>query len=151
MDGPSPVFVLLLREPSSFRGLISDEMFKPTTNLDHGNIMVMKNGNASDLTIGRLNTIRAFVRTYSTNGHPGKMSMEVCVFSKNSRSGSFSARGDSASAVIDSIGRLCGFITGGDGAADDSDCTFVTSINFLLKHLNYFGIEANIFPLTADL
>ena len=85
---------------------MSDEMFKPTTNLDHDNTMVMKNGNASDLTIGRLNTIRAFVRTYSTNGHPGKMSKEVCVLPRNSRSGSFSARGDSGSAVIDGIGRV---------------------------------------------
>ena len=42
-----------------FGGLISDEMFKPylKTNLGHVNIMVMKNGSASGLTIGRLNTI----------------------------------------------------------------------------------------------
>ena len=60
-----------------FSGLVSDEeMFKPT-NWDHGNIMVMKNGSASDLTIGRLNTVRAFVRTYSIDGQPGKMSKEV--------------------------------------------------------------------------
>ena len=31
------------------------------------------------------------------------------------------------------------------------DCTFVTSIKFLLKRLEAFGIEANIFPLAADL
>lgn len=35
--------------------------------------------------------------------------------------------------------------------ADVSDCTFVTSINFLLKRLKSFGIEANVFPLAVDL
>ena len=135
-----------------FGGLISDEeMLKPTTNLGHDNTMAMKKGSASDLTIGRLNTIRAFVRRYPTDGHPGKMSKEVCMFPRNSKSGSFSACGDFGSAVIDGIGRVCGIITGGDGSTDDSDCTFVTSINFLLKRLESFSVEVDIFPLAADL
>ena len=46
------------------------------------------------------------------------MSKEVCVLPRDLKSGSFSARGDSSSAVIDGIGRACGIITGGDGAAD---------------------------------
>ena len=130
-----------------FRGFVLDEeTFKPT-NLDHDNIMVMKNGSASNLTIGRLNTIRAFVRTYSIDGQPGKMSKKVCVLPRNSKSGSFSAHGDSGSAVIDGIGRVCGIITGRDGATDDSACTFVTFINLLLERSKSFDIAANIFPL----
>ena len=70
---------------------------------------------------------------------------------RNSKSGSFSAHGDSGSAVIDGSGRVCGIITGEDGATDDCDCRFVTSLNFLLKRLKSFGIEAEIFPLAADL
>jgi hypothetical protein len=62
--------------------------------------MIMKNESASDLTIGRLNTIRAFVRTYSIDGQPGKMSKEVWVLPRNSKSGSFSARGDSGSMAL---------------------------------------------------
>lgn len=58
------------------------------------------------------------------------------------KSGSFSARGDSGSAFIDGIGRVCDIITGGDRATD---------VNFLLKRLKSFGIEANMFPLAADL
>ena len=63
------------------------------------------------------------------------MSKEVCVLPRNSKPGPFSAHGDSGSAVIDGIGRVCGIITGGDGAADVSDCTFVTSINFFARAL----------------
>jgi hypothetical protein len=140
----------------SFSGLISDEeMFKPNPKTkDHDDepiILVMKNGSTSDLTVGRLNTIRAFVRTYS-KGQPGKMSKEVCVLPRNSKFPSpFCEDGDSGSAVIDGVGRVCGIITGRDGGTDDSDCTFVTSINFLLKRLKSFGIDANIFPQASDL
>ena len=112
--------------------------------------MVLKNGNASKLTVGCLNTIRAFVRVY-LNGVAGKMSKEISVLPRNSNSGPFSAPGDSGSVVIDAIGRICGILTGGDGTTDISDVTFVTSINFLIKRLAKFGIKANIFPLPGDL
>ncbi|KAF9778336.1 hypothetical protein BJ322DRAFT_1092735 [Thelephora terrestris] len=138
-----------------FRGTVSDqEMFSPDQRTkDHDNdpvIMVLKNGNNSNLTVGRLNTIRAFVREYFV-GKPGKMSKEVVVLPRNSKSRPFSERGDSGSVVIDGTGRVCGILTGGDGATDVSDCTFVTSINFLIKRLAAFGIHANIFPLPTNL
>jgi hypothetical protein len=66
------------------------------------------------------------------------MSKEVSVFSRNPKSGPSSAREDSGSVVID---RVCGILTGGDGVTDVSDCTFVTSINFLVKRLAAFGIK----------
>ena len=62
--------------------ILDEEMFKPDpkTNLCHNNITVMKNGSASNLTIGCLNTIQAFMtqRTYSIVGQPGKMLKELC-------------------------------------------------------------------------
>ncbi|KDN32940.1 hypothetical protein RSAG8_13972, partial [Rhizoctonia solani AG-8 WAC10335] len=48
-------------------------------------------------------------------------------------------------------GRVCGILTGGDGATDDSDCTYVTSINFLIKRLVDYKIKADILPLPANL
>ena len=57
MDTRRPSFEYPGNRLSRFCDLVSDEeMFKPT-NLDHDNVMVMKNGSASNLTIGRLNTI----------------------------------------------------------------------------------------------
>lgn len=159
MYGPHPANLSSFKYPGDrllrFSGTASDqEMFSPDqTTKDNDNdpdIMVLKNGNTSNLTVGRLNTIRAFLREYC-EGKPGKMSKEVGVFPRNSESGPFSERGDSGSVVIDGTGRVCGIITGGDGATDASDCTFVTSINFLVKRLAAFGIDANIFPLPANL
>ncbi|KAG7087717.1 hypothetical protein E1B28_013663 [Marasmius oreades] len=138
-----------------FFGTVSDqEMFKldpKTKDKDTDPVtMVLKNGATSNLTVGRLNTIRAFTREYSKN-KPGEMSKEVGVLPRNSRSGPFSKPGDSGSVVVDGKGRVCGILTGRDGVTEDSDCIFVTSINFIIKRLADFGIKANIFPLPADL
>ncbi|KAK7045947.1 hypothetical protein VNI00_006942 [Paramarasmius palmivorus] len=132
-------------------GIISDEeMWNPNSkNLDHDNdpcIMVLKRGNASDLTVGRLNTVRSFTRVYS-NGKPGKVSKELAVLPRNSKSGAFSRRGDSGSVVADSKGRYVGLLTGGAGTkVSDSDCTYLTSINFLVKRMSEHGLEADLFP-----
>ncbi|KAI1793435.1 hypothetical protein LXA43DRAFT_917078 [Ganoderma leucocontextum] len=120
-----------------FFGTVSDaEMYKPNSKtMDQDNdpvIMVLKNGNTTNLTVGRLNTIRAFTRTYF-KGEPGEMSKEIAVLPRTSKSGPFSDKGDSGSVVVDGKGRVCGILTGGDGAADVSDCAFVTSINFIIK------------------
>jgi hypothetical protein len=133
-----------------FHGTISDkEMWKPSPKtLDHEDdpcIMVIKRGYASDLTIGRLNTIRSFTRVYF-KGQPSQMSKEVAVLPRNSESGAFSKPGDSGSAVIDGNGRFVGLLTGGAGITEATDCTHLTSINFLLKRMLVHGLEANLSP-----
>ncbi|KIM35569.1 hypothetical protein M413DRAFT_449699 [Hebeloma cylindrosporum] len=135
-------------------GMVSDqEMLKPpagTKDQDNDPVIILKNGNTSKLTVGGLNTIRSFVRYYF-DGKPGEMSKEIAVLPRNSKSGPFSAPGDSGSVVVDSVGRICGILTGGDGATDVSDCTFLTSINFLAMRLKMFGFNPNFFPLPTDL
>jgi hypothetical protein len=134
-------------------GFIPDEeMWQPNLNTrDHDNdpvIMVMKRGHASGLTVGRLNTIRSFTRHY-VEGEPGIMSKEVTVLPRNSKSGSFSSPGDSGSSVVDGKGRIAGLLTGGAGASDASDCTYVTSINFLRERMSIHGLKANFSPSLA--
>ncbi|KAH9887288.1 hypothetical protein C8Q73DRAFT_657226, partial [Cubamyces lactineus] len=138
-----------------FSGTVSDEeMYKPSSeartegledNVPLSLRMVLKNGNTTDLTVGRLNTIRAFT------GKPGAMSKELAVLPRGSTSGPFAAKGDSGSVVVDAKGRVCGLVTGGDGDVDVSDCAFLTSIDFVVRRLLSCGIRANIFPLPTDL
>ncbi|KAG7087708.1 hypothetical protein E1B28_013655 [Marasmius oreades] len=84
-----------------FFGTVSNqEMFRldPKTG-DHNNdpvIMVLKNGNASNLTVSQLNTICAFT-CEPIKGKPGVVSKEVTVLLRNSKSGPFSEPGDSGS------------------------------------------------------
>ena len=133
-----------------FSGTISDEeMYKPgPKTLDHDNdpcIMVIKRGYGSDLTVGRLNNLRSFTRVY-LKGQSGQMSKEVAVLPRNTKSGAFSGPGDSGSAVVDGKGRLAGLLTGGAGVTEVFDCTYLTSINFLLKRMLEHGLKANLYP-----
>jgi hypothetical protein len=74
------------------------------------------------------------------------MSKEVSILPRNSESGTFSRPGDSGSAVVDGKGRFAGLLTGGAGATDVSDCTYLTSIDFLLKCMLECGLKANLYP-----
>ena len=89
-----------------FSGTVSDEeMRSPPGSRDQENDpvnLVLKNGNTSGLTVGRLNSIRSFVRHYF-KGQFGETSKEVAVLPRSSESGAFSASGDSGSVV--EIGR----------------------------------------------
>ncbi|QRV93321.1 hypothetical protein RhiJN_21339 [Ceratobasidium sp. AG-Ba] len=136
-----------------FLGFIPDEqMAKPDNKtLDHdqgSDTMVIKRGSASGLTVGHLNTLRSVVRYYF-EGKPGQSSREVAVYPRNSKSGAFSEPGDSGAAVIDGKGRVAGILIGGAGTTESFDCTYVTSINFIIKRLQEHGYEPDIFP-TAD-
>ncbi|KAF8334478.1 hypothetical protein F5887DRAFT_1273561, partial [Amanita rubescens] len=124
-----------------FSGFIPDEeMWKPNSKTrDHNNdpiIMAMKRGHATGLTVGQLNTIRSITR-YHSEGEVGMNSKE---------SGPFSEPGDSGSSVVDGKGRIAGLLTGGAGDSDVSDCSYVTSINFLCERMAKHGLEANFFP-----
>jgi len=126
---------------------------EPEKTEDHVNelvIMVLKNSSATDLTVGRLNTTRAFTRTYS-DGKPGVMSREITVLPCSSKSGPYSAKGDLGSVVVDSKSRVCGLLTCGDGDTHVADCTYLTSINFIIKRLEHYGVRANIFPKPVDI
>ena len=159
MDVPPPRHTSSFKYPRNgllqFTGMVTDqEMYRPDPrNKDQDNdpvIMVLKNGNTSNITVGRLNTIRAFTREYF-KGKPGKTSKEMSVLPRNSKSGQFTYRGDPGSVVVDGKGRVCGILTGGDGATEVSDVTFVTSINFLIKRLADYGFNANILFKYSDL
>ncbi|KAI0002172.1 hypothetical protein BJV74DRAFT_882269 [Russula compacta] len=133
-----------------FYSTISDEeMWKPSPKtLDHDHdpcIMVIKRGYASDLTVGRINTIHLFTRVYF-KGQPGQVSKEVTALPRNSKSGAFSGPGDSGSAVVDGKGRFVGLLTGGAGVTEVSDCTYLTSTNFLLMRMFKHGLRANLSP-----
>ncbi|QRW14298.1 The BTB (BR-C, ttk and bab)/POZ (Pox virus and Zinc finger) domain [Ceratobasidium sp. AG-Ba] len=91
-----------------FSGTLSDvEMYNSTPKTrDQNNdsvIMVLKNSNTTNLTVGQLNTIRAFTRT-CFKGESSNMSKEIAVLPRTSKSGPSSDKGDSGSVVADGKG-----------------------------------------------
>ncbi|QRV78552.1 hypothetical protein RhiJN_06567 [Ceratobasidium sp. AG-Ba] len=131
-------------------GLIPDEqMAKPDNKtLDHdedSGIMVIKRGSTSGLTVGCLNALRSVVGHYFED-KPSQSSREVAVYLCDSESGAFSKPGDLGASIIDGKGRVAGILTGGAGTTKPSDCTYVTSVNFITKRLREHGYEPDIFP-----
>ncbi|OCH84906.1 hypothetical protein OBBRIDRAFT_815290 [Obba rivulosa] len=78
-------------------------------------------------------------------------SKEWAILPFDSKSGPFSAKGDSGSVIVDGLGRIGGLLTSGAGATPFSDITYATPISFLLKRMQENGLhEPNVNPvLTA--
>jgi hypothetical protein len=104
--------------------------------------LVVKNGNATDTTIGRTNGVFSIVREYYVNNMSiNDTSMEWGIINYDSKSGVFSERGDSGSIIADIRGRIGGMLTGGAGKNKSSDITYATPFWWLLER-----IRANGFP-----
>jgi hypothetical protein len=125
------------------RGTISDDEMRNPTMLDKNGLrclIVIKNGSASGTTIGRASGIMSYVREYFEDGSH-QTSKEWAILPYDTKSGAFSAPGDSGAVVVDGQGRIGGLLTGGSGIADSIDITYVTPIGFLLM-----SIKANGYP-----
>jgi hypothetical protein len=96
--------------------------------------IVFKNGAKTDTTFGRANNVSSYTRTYFAGQY--MESREWPVIPTNKDSGAFSAKGDSGSCVADVFNSVGGIITGGTGATDSSDVTYVTPTSFIMKALH---------------
>lgn len=128
------------------QGTIPDEEMRNPTILDQNNdpcLIVTKRGISTGLTVGRVNDFLSYVRNYYDNGDT-QTSKEWAVYPYDKKSGPFSNKGDSGSAIIDCSGRLGGLLTGGDGIAESSNVTYATPISFILDSLKANGYEVSV-------
>jgi len=134
------------------QGTISTaELRRPTLVDKNGEpcVIVLKRGNATDLTIGRGNNVFSFVRHYFKDKEP-QTSKEWPVLPYDQKSNAFSGQGDSGAVVVDGRGRIGGLITSGGGDTDDFDVTYATPIEFLLQRIAEQFPDAHLDPvLTA--
>lgn len=128
-------------------GMITEELMREPDMLDHDNeacLLVIKNGNATDVTIGRATGIFSFVRDDET----GQESMEWAIYNYNNKSGVFSAPGDSGSIIVDGLGRIGGLLTGGTGKTETSDVTYATPMWWLWPRIKQHFPNAHLYPTT---
>jgi hypothetical protein len=129
------------------QGLISEDSMRKPDILDHDGescLLVIKNGNATGVTIGCATGIFSYVRKYfSNNTH--QTSMEWAILPYDNKSGAFSARGDSGSIIADGLGRI---LTGGAGKTASSDITYATPFFWLLPRIKQNGFpHAHLYPV----
>ena len=124
--------------------LTKHDMYKPDM-LDHDNeacLLVIKNGNATDVTIGRATGIFSFVRDNKTN----QESIEWAIYNYDSKSDVFSAPGDSGSIIVDGLGRIGGLLTSDTGKTETSDVTYATPMWWLWPHIKKHFPKAHLYP-----
>ncbi|KAL6303779.1 hypothetical protein BKA93DRAFT_898944 [Sparassis latifolia] len=125
------------------KGTIPDEEMRHPTALDQNDdpcLMVIKRGNTTGLTVSRANDICSYARNYYDDDK-AKTSKEWAILPFDSKSGAFSAKGDSGSVIVDGLGRIGGLLTGGACATPSSDVTYATPISFLLKRMQDNGLR----------
>ncbi|KAI5796327.1 hypothetical protein DFH27DRAFT_112451 [Peziza echinospora] len=145
-DGPT-TFKYPDRRLLRLHGMISEELMRAPDMLDHNDdmcLLVIKNGNSTDVTIGRATGIFSFVRDDDSS----KESMEWAIYNYDSKSGVFSAPGDSGSIIVDGLGRVGGMLTGGAGKTETSDVTYATPMWWLWPRIQQQFPNANMFPTT---
>jgi hypothetical protein len=111
--------------------------------LDHNNepcLLVIKDGNATGVRIGRATGVFSFVRNEDTD----EESMEWAIYNYDSNSGVFSAPGDSGSIVVTGLGDIGGMINGGTGKTETSDVTYATPMFWLWPRVKTHFPHANL-------
>ncbi|KAG9086926.1 hypothetical protein FRC06_002815 [Ceratobasidium sp. 370] len=129
------------------RDMITEELIREPDMLGQDNeacLLVIKNGNATDVTIGRATGIFSFVRDDVT----GQESMEWAIYNYDNKSGVFSAPGDSGSIIVDGLGRLGGLLTSGTGKTETSDVTYATPMWWLWPRIKPHFPHAHLYPVT---
>ena len=97
-------------------------------------LVVFKNGAKTDITIGKADNVSSYTRRYFSDTHVE--SREWPIIPTNKDSGPFSSNGDSGSCVADAFSRVGGILTGGCGATESSDVTYVTPISYIMEVLH---------------
>ena len=126
---------------------ITEERMCEPDMLDHDNeacLLVIKNGNATGITIGRASGIFSFV----LDDDIAQESMEWAIYNIDNKSGVFSAPGDSGSIIVDGLGRIGGLLTGGTGKTETSDVTYATPMWWLWPCIKQHFPNAHLNPTT---
>ncbi|KAI0311475.1 hypothetical protein OF83DRAFT_1068738 [Amylostereum chailletii] len=127
------------------RDMITEERMRAPDMLDHNNeacLLVIKNGSATDVTVGRATGLFSFVRDDDT----AQESMAWAIYNYDNKSGVFSAPGDSGSIIVDGLGRIGGLLTGGSGKTETSDVTYATPMWWLWPRIQQHFPDAHLYP-----
>ncbi|KAG6334414.1 hypothetical protein ID866_4670 [Astraeus odoratus] len=123
--------------------IITDELMRTPDMRDiNGDpcLLVVKNGHATDTTIGHATGIYSIIRDYFDRSVE-QTSMEWAIINHDSKSEVFSKPGDSSAIIADIRGHIGGMLTGGSGRTESSDITYATPFWWLLQR-----IKTNGFP-----
>jgi hypothetical protein len=131
------------------KGVVKEDEIRKPKQLDANGeecLIVIKNGKTTGATIGRGTGIESFVREYDDYGIRST-SMEIAIYPYSHRDGAFSAPGDSGSIVVDGQGFVVGMLTGGAGATESTDVTYLTPYFWLEERIKQAFPDSYLYPI----
>ncbi|KAK7689089.1 hypothetical protein QCA50_007780 [Cerrena zonata] len=90
----------------------------------------MKDGNTTDLTIGKYAGLEAYLCSSL-----GAESIELAIYNYDTKSGPFSDKGDSGSLIVDGEGRMVGILHSGMPKGGANHVTFATPAWWAIEQL----------------
>jgi hypothetical protein len=96
-------------------------------------LVVFKNGAKTSTTIGKANNVSSDTHNYFAGKY--QVLREWLVIPTNKYLGVFSGKGDSGSCVANAFSHVSSILTGGCGATESSNMTYITPISFIMKVL----------------
>ncbi|KAF9075531.1 hypothetical protein BDP27DRAFT_1380708 [Rhodocollybia butyracea] len=114
-------------------GCVTRELLANPDCLDSNNqpcLIVMKDGNTTDLTVGRYSGTEAYLCD-----ERGVESIELAIYNYDKDSGSFSAKGDSGSLIFDGLGKMVGILHSGMPKGTSNHVTFATPAWYAIEQL----------------
>ena len=103
-------------------------------------LIVMKDGNTTDLTVGRYAGLEAYLCD-----ELGQESRELAIYNYNMQSGDFSAKGDSGSLVFDGEGNMVGLLHSGTPKGGSIHVTYATPAYWVVKKIKAKYPHADFF------
>ena len=93
-------------------------------------LIVMKDGNTTDLTVGRYAGLEAYLCD-----ELGKESTELAIYNYNKQSGDFAAKGDSGSLIFDGKGNMVGILHSGTPKGASNHVTYATPAYWVVEKI----------------
>ncbi|KAI0287829.1 hypothetical protein BC826DRAFT_1188789 [Russula brevipes] len=103
-------------------------------------LIVMKDGNTTDLTVGRYAGLEAYLCD-----ELGEESRELAIYNYNKQSGDFSAEGDSGSLIFDGMGNMVGILHSGMPKGRSSHVTYATPAWWVVQKIKAKYPHADFF------
>jgi hypothetical protein len=116
-------------------GIVTRELLANPDLFDHEDLscfIVLKDGSATDLTIGRYAGLESFLCDEG-----GVESVELAIYNYDKKSGPFSAKGDSGSLIFDGLGRMVGLLHSGKSKSSftGAHVTYATPVWWLVSRI----------------
>jgi hypothetical protein len=133
LDNSGTVFKFPSNRQLKINGIVPREHLAKPDGVDSNNepcLIVLKDGNTSDLTVGRYAGLEAYLCD-----ELGQESKELAIYNHNKQSGDFSAKGDSGSLVVDGKGNMVGLLHSGMPKGASSHVTYATPAWWIVEQI----------------